>query len=117
MSVDYFVCEYCGETFSDAGHFVTCESCGTNWCSDECANEDGYVPVHCDKHHILDNMDLMEKYRESHCNSNSCYECQNYVPDSCKWCRNEDYTNETLLEKALKMLNMTRQELVDLINT
>lgn len=40
MSVDYYVCEHCGETFCDADDFVYCE-CGNRWCCLECAYEDG----------------------------------------------------------------------------
>ena len=41
MGVEFYTCNYCGETFSDCGGFVGCE-CGTKWCDDECAEADGY---------------------------------------------------------------------------
>ena len=47
MSIDYYVCVHCGEPFSDAGHFVCCDNCGTMWCSDECAEADGYTEDGC----------------------------------------------------------------------
>ena len=41
MSIDYYSCNYCGDTFNDCGYYVTCD-CGNSWCSDECAKKDGY---------------------------------------------------------------------------
>jgi hypothetical protein len=48
MGVDWYACEHCGDTFPDAGYFVSCEGCGTYWCSDECAEADGFKPVRDD---------------------------------------------------------------------
>lgn len=116
MGVDFLVCEHCGEAFPDCGHYVSCQSCGTHWCSDECAAEDGYVTEHCKKHPDLDDRDLMKIYRESHCNFNDCCDCEYYEPDSCKYCRNEDYADFVLLNKALELLKMNREELIEIVN-
>lgn len=116
MSVDYLVCKNCGDTFPDYGHFVFCENCGTHWCSDECAEDDGHVEEHCSKHPDLDNGDLMELYREDHCDFEDCTECEYYNPESCKYCRGEDYDDEMLLNKALELLKISREELVNVIN-
>ena len=40
MSIDYYSCNNCGETFPDCGDYVSCEGCGTKWCCDECAEEE-----------------------------------------------------------------------------
>ena len=117
MSIDYLVCENCGDTFPDCGYWVSCENCGTHWCSDECAEEYGYRKEHCSKHPDLVNRDLMESYREDHCNFEDCTECEHYNPDSCKYCRGEDYDDETLLSKALELLKMSREELINVINS
>jgi hypothetical protein len=116
MSVDYYTCNNCGYNFPDCGHFVSCESCGTMWCSDECAEEDGFVREYCSKHPDLDNRDLMEEYREDHCNFEDCADCEYYNPESCKYCRSEDYEDHILLTKALELLKMSREELVKIIN-
>jgi hypothetical protein len=116
MGVDFLVCNYCEETFPDCGYFVRCEGCGTEWCSNECAEKDGYKAEHCTKYPELDNYDLMDDYRAEHCNYKYCYDCEYYAPDSCNYCRGEDYANETLLSKALELLNMTREDLVNVIN-
>lgn len=57
MGVEYYTCNYCGETFSDCGDFVGCE-CGTKWCDDECAEADGYISEHCSLHPDLDNLHM-----------------------------------------------------------
>lgn len=112
MSVDYLICNHCGDTFPDCGYYVTCEGCGSHWCSDECAKEDGYIEEHCKKYSILDNRDLMENYREDHCDYNDCYDCENYVGESCGYCRNEIFEDYELLNYTLKKLGITREDLI-----
>ena len=36
MSVDYFVCQNCGDTFPDCYDYFTCSSCESIFCSDKC---------------------------------------------------------------------------------
>jgi|HubBroStandDraft_4_1064222.scaffolds.fasta_scaffold00029_31 hypothetical protein len=47
MGVDWYPCNYCGRTFPDCGDYVLCSgndgNCGTEWCSDKCAEKEGYV--------------------------------------------------------------------------
>ena len=43
MGVDFYSCSRCGETFPDCGDYVRCD-CWMKWCSDECAEKDGFVP-------------------------------------------------------------------------
>lgn len=117
MSIDYLTCDNCGEAFPDCINYVSCENCGTCWCSYECAEEDGFVREHCSKHPDLDDRDLMEEYREDHCDFEDCTNCEHYNPESCKYCRKEDYEDYVLLEKALELLKMSREELVKVINT
>jgi hypothetical protein len=57
--------------------------CGMHWCSDKCAIKDKYK--------------LKKKTDES----------------SCKYCREEDFNDVTLLKYALKELKLTRKQLVD----
>jgi len=116
MGIDYIACNNCGRTFPDCGSYIICENCSTEWCSDECAEEDGYIPEHCSKYPELDERYLMDEYREDHCNYDDCYSCEYYAPDSCKYCRHEDYDDETLLEKALELLGMSREDLVEKVN-
>lgn len=65
MSVEFYVCKNCGSTFPDCGEYISCEQCFTHWCSDECAEEDGYNKEHCAAHEELDDGDLMDMYREN----------------------------------------------------
>ena len=41
MSVDFYPCHYCGETFCDVGDYESCD-CGLRWCCMDCAKSDGY---------------------------------------------------------------------------
>lgn len=116
MSVDYYVCNYCGETFSDCGSYVSCEECCTRWCSDECAELDGYIAGHCKKYDVYGYSDLDDERRVRDCEYSYCSACPEYVSGSCKYCRNEDYDDLTLLNKALELLHMKREELVEVVN-
>lgn len=116
MSVDYYSCNNCGETFSDCGSFVSCETCGTKWCCDECAEEDGYIAEHCKKYDVYGYSDLGDERRIRGCKYSYCCDCPEHVSDSCKYCRNEDYDDLTLLNKALELLQMSREELVEAVN-
>ncbi|AXQ67023.1 hypothetical protein HOBO_7 [Bacillus phage Hobo] len=95
MSSDMGVCNFCEETFSRCGEFVGCE-CGKSWCSESCAEADGY-----------------QEEEEGYTPPGS-----NWRQDtSCDYCRKEDHDDDTLLEYALELLGMTRYELVDKYNS
>ena len=83
MSVEHYPCDCCEYVFCDCGDYVQCE-CGKHWCSDECAKEEGFKVE----------VDNEEEYGTS-----------------CGYCRNEVFTDEELLDHALDLLNMTREEL------
>lgn len=112
MSVEFYTCKHCGETFSECGDFVECESCGTKWCDDECAEADGYIREYCSLHPDLDSYDSMHDYRIEHCDCGSCADCGYFVLDSCKYCREEDFDDYVLLEYALQLLGVNREELI-----
>ena len=117
MSIDYYSCNNCGETFPDCGDYVSCEGCGTNWCCDECAEEDGFIAQHCKKYNVYGYSDMEAEREIRDCEYSYCSdECPESVGDSCKYCRNEDYDDLTLLNKALELLHMKREELVEVIN-
>ena len=101
MSIDYYVCAYCGKPFSDAGHFICCDNCGTIWCSDECAKADGYTEEHCNLIPELYGWEELSDYRTEHCNDSNCLDCGNYVPDGCGYCREDLYTSDELFEMVL----------------
>lgn len=46
MGIDYLSCKYCGDAFPDVIDYISC-SCGESWCSEECAEEDGFERKHC----------------------------------------------------------------------
>lgn len=45
MGAEFLSCSHCGEGFSDYDAGWTSCRCGRNWCSPECAEEDGYREV------------------------------------------------------------------------
>lgn len=113
MGVDFYTCHSCEDTFPDCGDYVICESCGTHWCSDKCAEEEGYIAEHCTKYNVFGCEDLEAERKVRKCVRNYCDgTCEFYVLDSCKFCRGEDYEDGELLSKALDLLGMTREELI-----
>lgn len=103
MSVDYYSCKYCGDTFCDCGDYVQCD-CGEHWCSDECAEEDGFKRESCKSgYDTEDNQCEIE-----------CWRCKDKLESNCNYCREENFEDNELLRYVLdKHLNMSRQELID----
>ena len=88
MGVDFFSCDYCGESICDAGDYERCnEDCYRRWCDRRCAEKDGY------------------QYDE---------ESGDYT---CKYCRNEEIEDEVLVEYLLKRSGLSRKDAVKEFNT
>ena len=73
MSVEYYSCKYCDETFSDCKGGYHCELCGSVWCSRECAIEDGL------------------------CITEESVDKDWGYGDSCGYCRKEKFTDHEVL--------------------
>lgn len=115
MSVDYYTCHKCEETFCDCGEYVSCE-CGNVWCSEECAEEDGFIAEHCKKHDVYGWSDMNDERKIRGCDYSYCSDsCPEYVRDSCKYCREEDYEDRFLLKKALEVLKISREDLIKIV--
>jgi len=93
MGVDWYPCESCGETFPDAGYFVSCE-CGYRWCSDECAESDGVRPE-----------------EDGFTPKGSEWEQET----SCKFCRGEDFEDYEILLEAFNLLGKSREEIIEIL--
>lgn len=78
MSIDFYVCDKCGETFPDCSEYTYCEDCNGNLCGD-CSKEIG--------NYIYMNKEI------------------------CPFCRKDIITDNMLLHFALRILDVTRQEL------
>lgn len=125
MSIDYYSCENCGTTFPDCGDYVNCE-CGKRWCSDKCADEDGYENARCklevetEDGYTNDCLEGFQKCIRRHETDAEgeveCYGCENYQETSCSYCRHEEYDDYDLLVKAMELLKCDRQFLIDKIN-
>ena len=108
MGVDYYSCKNCGETFPDCGDFTYC-SCGKRWCDDNCAKEDDYCQEECILGYEVDDGCPQD---EDECDKDNCKDCEHYIHRGCKYCREEDFDDNTLLEYSLQLLNKTRYELI-----
>ena len=114
MGVEFLVCRNCEETFCDCGDFVFCESCGAWWCSEDCANDDGYTKGKCGLGKYTDDGYPGEECEfavDGRCDKYE-KECKYWIAQSCNFCRGEDYDDCDLLLKALDLLGMTREELI-----
>lgn len=89
MGVDYYPCQRCGETFPNCGWYIRCnDECGMVWCSDRCAEKDGFIR----------DDEVENEYGESPC--------------SCKYCRNEDITDDVFAEVCIKLIGKPREQIV-----
>lgn len=124
MGVDWLSCNNCGNTFPDCGDFVRCnDDCSKEWCSESCAKDDGYTKAKCKLGLDIDIEGFLEDDPSEcpvYCNSSEeymeCDGCVNYIPTSCMYCRKEDYEDSELLNFALKMLDISRNDLIEAIN-
>ena len=92
MGIDYCNCISCGRAFPDAIDYVSC-NCGNEWCDEECANEDGYkVGTMIDE------------------DGDEVEDCEN---TSCAYCRNEKFDDAELFEYSLKLLNISKETLIE----
>lgn len=103
MGVDWLTCRNCEDTFSDCGHFVGCD-CGNKWCTDDCAEADGYKTESCK---------LGYDTEDNECEK-SCYNCDEFLEKSCKYCREEDFEDYELLKFALNKLGISRENLIEM---
>lgn len=91
MGIDFYSCERCGRGFPDVIDYVYCD-CGNIWCCEECAEEDEFeYGVEIDE------------------DGDEVYSCEG---STCKYCRNEDFNDSELLDHSLKLLKMTREQLI-----
>lgn len=121
MSVDYYSCERCGDTFPDCGDYTTCNEdkggCGRTWCDDGCAEADGYIREYCKLGAEVNYESPLEDCEFANENEYcKCEGCNNYVEESCSYCRNEAFEDSELLEYALLKLDISKEDLIqDLI--
>lgn len=93
MGVDFLICTHCNDTFCDCGPYIRCYNCWRKWCSDECAEADGYKKEEATEE---DDEDADEPLT------------------SCKFCRGETVDDKTLLAFLLKHNNFTKEEAIQL---
>jgi hypothetical protein len=81
MGVDFFPCDFCGESICDCGPYLRCRDiCGRRWCDTACAELDGFL-----------------KDEEEQDNT-------------CNFCRLEDVEDGVLLRFVLNHFNLPIEE-------
>lgn len=95
MGVEFYVCKRCGDTFPDCGSYVNCNDCYSHWCSDECAEGDGW------------RVDIEETSGDG---TEGSYGEE--AAHSCNYCRCEAADNHTLFSFLLTKLDLTRDEVL-----
>lgn len=93
MGVDYYQCANCNFGFRDDSDYCAWCECGNCFCSVECgklSNYGEYNELH-EGHRIDDNLDI-----------------------TCVICRNETYTEQTLLAAVLEHFNITREQAINI---
>lgn len=109
MSAEILTCKVCNENYHECdGDRVICD-CGEKWCSTMCAELNGYkkngcsdVKYDCETYNLNGDRD--------------CEYCEYYVQDkSCGHCRGEIISDEYILEKALFLLKMTKEDIENLL--
>src|SRR6185369_10630827 len=81
MGVDFFPCDYCGESICDCGSYEQCnDHCYRRWCSKVCAASDGYL------------------------------DAEEYYDRSCSYCRLEEARDEQLFKFLLEKNNWKRED-------
>ena len=113
MSLAYYVCNHCGEIMVN-DVYEECSSCERVWCSDECATKDGHNPVWCDKYEEYGAHRISKLRKEHNCKTN-CESCSYYVKESCDYCRGDNFDDIVLLENALYLLGISREQLCDIV--
>lgn len=88
MGIDFLVCNECETGFPDVNDYKFCE-CGRDWCDEECAEKGGLRQV-LDK----DGYDSGES--------------------DCKYCREEEFEDDVLLNFVLKREGISREDLINL---
>ena len=89
FGIDYLVCDECGKAFPACAEDYRGCSCGKTFCED-CVEDAKFA-----------------KNKNGGIKENKWGE-----PVSCKYCRGEEITDDALLEKALKLLKMSREDLI-----
>jgi len=115
MSIDYYTCYVCGNTFPDCGNYVRCdnENCYAHWCCDKCASKDDATESYC----------KLDRYYEDFqpedpelCDEEYCEECSEFEYGGCDYCRGLNYEDDELLRYALKELGIDRSGLIEKYN-
>ena len=111
MSVDYYGCDYCGESVYE--YFVhECSKCGWNIC-ENCFNKDKETPPF-----IYNKEDVTEEQYKYLCDKygkniidNNVIDWEGLNPEYCPFCSGNKVHDNDLLHFALSLLSTTKEQL------
>lgn len=107
MGVSYFTCDGCNIGYRDDSDFACYCDCGSNFCNKDCGKLDNYLDP--SSYQDLDEEDpLYQDYIDGD------YHINKDKQITCVICRNESYTNSTLLDSLMKHFNITKEQVIDI---
>jgi hypothetical protein len=106
MGVDYYQCASCNFGFRDDSDYCAYCECGNHFCSKECGKLTNYSVME-----EPDEAEGEEKY-QLYLDGNTRIDLEQ--PITCVICRNESYTEYTLLEAVLKHFRITREQAINI---
>ena len=102
MGVDYYQCASCTLGFRDDSDYCAWCECGNCFCSTKCGKLENFVEEYVE-HEEDESKDV---YRGDRIDAEK--------PVTCVICRDEQYTDHTLLEAVLEHFSITREQAVNI---
>jgi hypothetical protein len=107
MGVSYFTCDGCNICYRDDSDFACYCDCGSNFCNKDCGKLSNYLDPICYQDLDEDNPKYQD-YIDEDCHINKDKQI------TCVICRNELYTNNTLLDSLIKHFNIIKDQVIDI---
>lgn len=105
MGVDYYTCHGCNIGYRDDSPSACYCDCGNNFCNKDCGKLDNYEE-------ILEEPDENSLNYQDWIDVN--WRIYKDMPITCVICRNEKFTNYSLLCAVLKHFNITRDQAINI---
>lgn len=107
MGVDYYQCAGCTIGFRDDSDYCAWCECGNCFCNVKCGKLENYQ--------VLDELDEDDPRYDDYVNGEHRIDMSKDI--TCVICRNESYTDYTLLEAVCKHFRITRDQAVNIWRT
>lgn len=94
MGVDYYQCDSCGRGFRDDSEYCAYCDCYNKFCTSKCGK--------------------LENYKDEYDEDDGGNRIDPDKDVTCVICRNEKYTDYTLLKAVLQHFNITREQAINI---